>query len=545
MFKIALAGSCPAKTEFQLTLRDLLEQITRTFHGTHNDTDIFFLESPFYTDSTLIKLISQTGFPVKCITAPALDISGSVQTLCLHTGHRDYIGENLCADADLVLAVWDEAPDTMDGAVLELLRMARRRRLPCIWVSERTGKIFWPEETLFMPFSKDKLNRYLQTAAVPTLDPIRNAHEKNIPFLGVSRLLQSIYLKKYRAAVKTMKPVEDSVLCDDYQLAEEYRGKEPLRKRILDQFILFDQAAIDLNNKYQAVVYWQAILPFVITCFLATGFYTETIFGAMSIKSDLLKALAGVSFLLNACLNLYKYKLDRSRTVRSWRISFVEYRGTAELLRVLAHFVPFGLTLDLQNLCGDDPAVYKTVREVTCDRESGRTEVDQKTAKEILFHLKEMVEDQIAYHQVSEQRYAGVVQSLSSWSKYVFYAGFIFVFLRAVFNFVTILHPISEASLGYVTLRGFSAAFANMLAMLLPAWAAYFSSKLSQCNYRFNLDNHRRMIKAMDQIKEQIHMVEESFPDVPLEYVSALGNSIAQLMLSDDTSMWMKWYSKE
>ena len=52
MFKIALAGSCPAKTEFQLTLRDLLEQITRTFHGTHNDTDIFFLESPFYTDST-------------------------------------------------------------------------------------------------------------------------------------------------------------------------------------------------------------------------------------------------------------------------------------------------------------------------------------------------------------------------------------------------------------------------------------------------------------------------------------------------------------
>ena len=81
-----------------------------------------------------------------------------------------------------------------------------------------------------------------------------------------------------------------------------------------------------------------------------------------------------------------------------------------------------------------------------------------------------------------------------------------------------------------------------MLAMLLPAWAAYFSSKLSQCNYRYNLDNHRHMIKALEQIREQIRVVEESFTDVPLEYVGALGNSVAQLMLSEDTSMWMRLY---
>ena len=87
---------------------------------------------------------------------------------------------------------------------------------------------------------------------------------------------------------------------------------------------------------------------------------------------------------MNAYLNLYKYRLDRSKTVRHWRTSFVEYRGTAELLRVLAHFIPFGLSLDLLYLCGDDPAVYRTVREIVSDKEPGRTEVGQNTAKEIL-----------------------------------------------------------------------------------------------------------------------------------------------------------------
>ena len=542
MFRIAMAGVCPANTQFQQTLRDLLTQIIRSVQASHKNADIFFVESPYYTDPSMLELISETGFPVKSITSQALDIPGSDQMLCLHTNHPDFIGENLCADVDMVIAAWDESPDAMDGAILDLLRMARRRKLPCIWVSERTGKVFWPEETLFMPFSEDKLDRYLQTAAVPVLNPASHDYGKEIPFLGIGMRLQSVFLKKYKAAASKVNPVEDYMLRPDYRLPDAYRNKEPLRKRIIEQFSIFDQAAIALNNKYQAVVYWQAILPFIITCFLAVGFYTETIFGAMSIQSTLLKVLAGIGFLMNAYLNLYKYRLDRSKTVRHWRTTFAEYRGTAELLRVLAHFIPFGLSLDLLYLCGDDPAVYRTVREIISDTEPGRTEVGQNTAKEILLHLKEMVDDQLSYHKVSEQRYAGVVRSLSKWSQYTFFVGFIFVFLRAVFNFVTILHPVSSAALGYTTIRTFSSTFANMLAMLLPAWAAYFSSKLSQCNYRYNLDNHRHMIKALEQIREQIHVVEESFTDVPLEYVGALGNSVAQLMLSEDTSMWMRLY---
>ena len=183
MFRIAMAGVCPANTQFQQTLRDLLTQIIRSVQASHKNADIFFVESPYYTDPSMLELISETGFPVKSITSPALDIPGSDQMLCLHTNHPDFIGENLCADVDMVIAAWDESPDAMDGAILDLLRMARRRKLPCIWVSERTGKVFWPEETLFMPFSEDKLDRYLQTAAVPVLDPASHDYGKEIPFL--------------------------------------------------------------------------------------------------------------------------------------------------------------------------------------------------------------------------------------------------------------------------------------------------------------------------------------------------------------------------
>ena len=542
MFRIGIAGECPEDTQFQDTIRGLLIQIIRSVQDLHRNADVFFVESPIYTDPSMIQLVSRMGIPVKCITVPDLDIPGSDQTLCLETSHADFIGENLCADVDLVLAAWNESPEAMNGAVLDLLRMARRRKLPCIWVSEQSGKVFWPEETLFMPFSDDKLDRYMQTAAVPVLDPTKPVHEHKIPLLGIGMRLRSIFLQKYKAAAPNANPVEDTILRSDYQLPEAYRSKEPLRKKIIEQFAVFDKAAIVLNNKYQAVVYWQAILPFIITCFLAVGFYTETVFGAMSIQSTLLTVLAGLGFMMNAYLNLYKYRLDRSKTVRLWRTAFAECRGTAELLRVLAHFVPFGLSLDLLYLCGDNPTVYRTVREIISDTEAGRIEVGQSTANEILRHLKEMVDDQLAYHKFSEKRYAGVVKSLSKWSRYTFLIGFVFVFLRAVFNFVTIIHPISNEPLGFVTIRGFSSTFANMLAMLLPAWAAYFSSKLSQCNYKYNLDNHRHMIKALEQIREQIRVIEENFPDAPLEYVSAIGNSVAQLMLSEDTAMWMKLY---
>ena len=157
-----------------------------------------------------------------------------------------------------------------------------------------------------------------------------------------------------------------------------------------------------------------------------------------------------------------------------------------------------------------------------------------------------MVDDQTAYHEASVKRYSGIVKTLKKWGRAVFFAGFTFVVLRALFKFTTLVRPIPLIPLGTqgVTLRSFVGSASNMLAMLLPAWAAYFSTKLSQCNYQFNLDNHTRMVSSLKQIREQITMIETSFPEVSLEYVSALGESVARIMLGEDTSSWIRQYRK-
>ena len=509
----------------------------------------WLLISPCYTHPSWTEWLHSSGLPIKCITTPDQEKEEAEQTICLHTSQRDFVGENLCADADLLAAVWDESSDAMNGSTLELLRMARRKKLACVWISARTGKIFWPEETLYMPFSIGKLETLCREKAVSPLDPVEVEeilHRRKIPFLRVGMFLQSSYLKKYRAAASAIAPTEDRMLRKDYRMPESFRDREPLRDKLLEQFSAFDQSAVLLNRQYQGALYWQAILPFIITLFLALGFYPEDILGALPVPVRILQVLSGIGFLMNAYLNLYKYRLDNSRTVKGWQTSFVQCRGIAELLRVLLHFVPFGIGLDLRNLCSEDPVIYHTIRKITFDNLPGTTDVDQKSAKEVLTHLKEMVDDQTAYHEASVKRYSGIVKTLKKWGSAVFFAGFTFVVLRALFKFTTLVRPIPLVPLGNqgVTLRSFVGSASNMLAMLLPAWAAYFSTKLSQCNYQFNLDNHTRMVSSLKQIREQITMIETSFPEVSLEYVSALGESVARIMLGEDTSSWIRQYRK-
>ena len=54
MFRIAMAGMCPADTQFHRKIRDLLAQVIRSVQVSHGNADIFFIESPYYTDPSMI-----------------------------------------------------------------------------------------------------------------------------------------------------------------------------------------------------------------------------------------------------------------------------------------------------------------------------------------------------------------------------------------------------------------------------------------------------------------------------------------------------------
>ena len=81
--------------------------------------------------------------------------------------------------------------------------------------------------------------------------------------------------------------------------------------------------------------------------------------------------VAGVGFLIHGILNLYVYILSRSETIKGWHQGFLHDRYIAEILRVLIHFEPYGINLNLRKLCGDNQRIYTTVMRMTGKSESG------------------------------------------------------------------------------------------------------------------------------------------------------------------------------
>ena len=81
----------------------------------------------------------------------------------------------------------------------------------------------------------------------------------------------------------------------------------------------------------------------------------------------------------------------------------------------------------------------------------------------------------------------------------------------------------------------------NMLALLVPAWAGYFSTKAQQNNFRFNLDNHRHMLPKLRGIKGRVENALKQ-EDVPLEVLNIMIGELAELMLLEDTIGWQQQY---
>ena len=89
---------------------------------------------------------------------------------------------------------------------------------------------------------------------------------------------------------------------------------------------------------------------------------------------------------------------------------------------------------------------------------------------------------------------------------------------------------------------GFISTFAYMAALLMPAWFAYFSTKLSLCNFRFNRDNHRRMVQLLEEEQRNIAQLRSSIDEVPVVALQAVSEDLAEVMLVEDNSLWTKQY---
>ncbi len=543
--RIALAGELLPEPQLFGKIDLLVGQISGYLCKDNADAEIQMLVSPSYTGKVWMEWNEAHKFPVCTYNMKgSFDYVGQcAQTVRKDTSLRNVLGEALCDKADIFIIVWNEDVTELSGATWELMRIAYDRDAPCIWISTKSQQTYCLWESYYKKYTPKYLNEVSEPLQKEEIHPAAIEERKGriLSFWEKRRLN---YLKGYKADIAVYPSEEDRLLRQDFEMEKEISGGEGVRKILLDKFQQYDSAAIELNSRFQAMIYQRSVLPFLATIFLAIGFYVETLIGKTlsGIVPNVATAaalLAGIGFLIHGCLNLYTYRLSKSKRIYSWQKDFAGDRYMAEVLRVLIHFQPYGVELNLRKLCAGDRKMYMTIKHLTDDTEPAEQNVDRKTVSYILQHIKEMLGDQLSYHESSANRYKAIVNSLEKWGKAGFYIGFWMVIIRGALQFVLVLFPIQERN--GMDLNGIARSFLNMLALFLPAWAGYFSTKAQQNNFLYNFNNHQRMLSKLRAMRERVlYFMQQE--EVPMEVFNIMADELAEIMLIEDASGWRHQY---
>lgn len=557
--RIVLAGELPEDQQLFEKVDLLTEQISAYLRGENAQAGVQMLVSPAYTGQTWVTWSGTHNYSLCKFTTHTMENDWGRETPCeqtiqIDTSLRSLLGEAMCDKADVLLMVWNEDVTERSGATWELMRIAYDRKVPCIWISTKSQQVYCLWEAYYKKYDPEYLNAMSGPLPGETLRP-EEVEEKTGRLMAFWEKRRMNYLKKYKADNALYPSVEDSMLKQDFKMEEKAAKGETLRRILLDQFQRFDAAAIRLNTRFQTMLYQRSVLPFLATLFLAVGFYAETLVGktisgiapqTASVMTIFAALLAGTGFLIHACLNLYVYRMSKSPVVYRWQKEFVNDRYVAEILRVLIHLTPYGVGLDLRKLCGRDRELYMKIKHLTDDAEPAKQHLDRGMLRCILQHMREMLGDQIAYHESSGRRYQTIVESLEKWGQRIFYIGFWMVFGRGVLQFV--LTPLQSVpasfSIGTMSgtdVNGILRSFLNMLALLLPAWAGYFATKAQQNNFRYNLNNHQNMLARLHTMQERVEYFLGQ-DEIPMEMFDIIIKEFAETMLVEDTIGWQHQY---
>ena len=336
------------------------------------------------------------------------------------------------------------------------------------------------------------------------------------------------------------------MLDPDYVMAEPFSQGEAVRRELLDRFKAFDSAAIKYNGRFQAMLYQRSVLPFITTIFLAVGFYAETLVGKT--LSPVLGAawittfaaiLAGIGFLIHACLNLYVYRLSKSRQVSEWQECFIKNRYTAEVLRIMIHLLPYGVHPDLRRICSSEKALCAKLMHFDDEIELQQVKTSRETVRDMMQHLRELILDQLSYHEASQKRYESVITHLKKWGQVILYIGFVMVLIRGLLQYILVLYPISTESI--FDLNSITRSFLNMMALVLPAWAGYFSTKAQINNFNYNYNNHTQMKNRLQKVLKRVERILEQ-EHISVEASNKISEELAEILIHEDIAAWEHQY---
>ncbi|MCM1326412.1 MAG: hypothetical protein NC094_03440 [Bacteroidales bacterium] len=542
---IAIAGDLPHDPHIFGKIDLLIGQLSGYFGKEGTDIELQMIVSPAYTGGAWDKWNESHLFSgrVYCMQDNIVSEDAGGQVIRCGTPLRNLLGEAMCDRADALVLVWNEDVAEMSGATWELMKIAYDRRTPCIWISSRTKEIYCLWEAYYKKYNPKYLTVFGESLSGEELRP-ESAEQKKGKILAFWEKCSERYLKKYRAVAGVYNSGKDQLMQPDFKMEEEAADGDAVRQILLEHFGQFDSAAMEYNKRFRAMAYQKSILPFAAAILLAVGSYSVNLFGrifsgiAPGYAGEIgafVSMLAGIGLFLYGCLNYYSYRLSKSPQVRRWQEAYINNRYVAEIFRILIHFMPYGIELDLRKLCGDDRKLYMAVRHLADEKEPAEVKLDQVHMLCALRHVEEMLEDQKAYHEHSIKRYQGIVRHLEKWGKAVSYMGFGIALVQGCLQFAATMPAFRVYGSSVLN------SFLSMLALLVPAWAAYFTAKEQQNGFRFNLENHFKMRESVNTMHERVaNIIKQG--EIPLELFSAMAGELAEMMLVGDTVGWRKKY---
>lgn len=526
----------PQDPETHATINHLFSDVKKHMERKERTDTIQLLVSHYYANEGWRSWNEGNGFTV----LPFESKEGGASTL-----PKRYFLEGMLNVADIAIVAWNEGLAEMNGATWEAIETAYERRVPCVWVSTKTGEAYCLWSSYYEPYRLEYLNEFVEPLPAQEFKASFNDEPVGLG-LGFWMRLRDHFLAKYQASAKTFEPEQDTVL-DGIDEGEANAAQDKDICNFLSQkFDEFDNSAIALNSRFQARLYQRSVLPLITTTFLAFGFYAETLIGkCFNIKCfnimDAAIIIAGVGFLVHGLLNLYVYRLSKSEELLRQQRDFTNDRLTAEIIRVMLHFMPYGVFIDLRKLCANRRDLFAQLMHLADNEDNVPINTSNGVSKYVLKQAQGMLKDQYAYHTKSVDRYKSIVLKLEKMGKIAFYIGFSFVLVRAVMQFSLVFVPAEGLLEG--DNKGILKSALNMFALMLPAWASYYSTKVAMNNFKYNYNNHLQMTKVIKVLGTNIdRLLKQSGSSSSVEMTSNIAEDIAEALIEKDTNNWAQQY---
>ncbi len=558
--QIAIIGELPPdqKRTASLTAKlkriiDITKRSARKFASEAYDfipgqVNIRFLGSPELGSAELIEALREHFPEYEAIGVACGDTVGGAgfSRLSVIEGkgsQTDTVSSWLTDQADFAVVCCN------DNAYGHFVSHCQASDIPAIILSAvQDGFSMWTEKSGYESFNEEKLSSYLN-GMFPEERSVQYERDADKTVLGYRLFWGGLYkrfMKRHKASGN--EPPKTPPDVHEEQSWPSLNGKQQAACRLLkEKFIRHDQIAIKYSEKYRSSVYLRAIIPLITTIALAIGFYTEAIVGTWipnipGMAQNIWSIIAGLGFFTHALLNLYVFQLAENKTIGAWHKGFIENRYIAEALRLVMHFIPFGVPVNIKktisvygNKIKKESDVFRRLRCILHSAPADVAEYDSSAASACVNSMSELVNEQISYHKNTANRMFKIYKGLERWGKVIFFLGFGFVLLRGCVQLLIAFKVVNMPP----DITVWTRSFANMLALVIPTWAGYFNLKLSLCGFETLYTNNVSAAEGLQSVKQMIDDINNK-NEILYEDLSKLCDKAVSTMLGEIS----EWYGQ-